>query len=223
MHFTLLTIFPEMFPGPLGMSLAGAALEKGLWSYDSVDIRDFAINKHQNVDDKPFGGGAGMVMRPDVLGNAIESSRKNGARLIYMSPRGRIFNQELARELAEEKELLIICGRFEGVDERVLTYYNIEEISIGDYVLSGGEPAAMVLMDSCIRLIPGVVGEPETLAEESFGEGDFAGLLEYPHYTRPAEWKDLKVPEVLLSGNHANIRKWRLEEARRVTEKRKKL
>jgi tRNA (guanine37-N1)-methyltransferase len=220
-HINLLTLFPEMFPGPLGQSLGGRALEKELWSFTALNIRDFALDKHKTVDDTPFGGGAGMVMRADVIENALLSLPKTG-RKIYMSPRGRVLNQALVVELAKEEILTILCGRYEGVDQRVLDVHGFEEISIGDYVLSGGEPAAMILMDACIRLLPGVMGNEETAGEESFSNG----LLEYPHYTRPAEWvaadeKIYAVPEVLTSGNHAKVTQWRLEQSKQITAKRR--
>lgn len=208
-HVNLLTLFPEMFPGFLGHSLAGRALERGDWSYTAVQIRDFGEGKHQTVDDTPFGGGAGMVMRADVLEKALLSLPTPG-RKIYMSPRGKVLNQALVKELAAEANLTVLCGRYEGVDQRVLDAHGFEEISIGDYVLSGGEVAALTMMDSCIRLLPGVMGNDATPDEESFSNG----LLEYPHYTRPAEWTDAngmarEVPEVLKSGNHAKIKQWR--------------
>ena len=222
---TILTLFPEMFPGPLGHSLSGKALEKDLWRMTAVDIRDFATDKHRTVDDTPFGGGAGMVMRADVIDSAIRAQEPaNGTmgRLIYLSPRGRVLDQELAEELAQEPALTLLCGRYEGVDQRVLDAHDIEEVSIGDYVLSGGEVAAMVLIDACVRLIPGVMGNDETVEEESFT----GGLLEYPHYTRPAEWTDPDgiervVPEELKSGNHALIRQWRHDRACEITKKRR--
>jgi tRNA (guanine37-N1)-methyltransferase len=214
----LLTLFPEMFPGPLGHSLAGKALENGIWSFETVNIRNFATDKHKTVDDTPAGGGAGMVIKPDVLGAAIEASVSPKTKLIYMSPRGALLTQSKAYELSKTPEIAIICGRFEGVDERVLQEYEIEEISVGDYILSGGEVAALVLMDACIRLLPGVIGNELTLNEESFGENaDYAGLLEYPLYTRPSEWKGRKIPEVLFSGHHAKINEWRLEMAKALT------
>lgn len=222
MKFKIFTIFPEMFPGSLGHSLAGKALEAGLWSYDAINIRDYANDKHKTVDDMPFGGGAGMVMRPDVLGRAIEANTSPDSKIIYMSPRGGLLNQQKSYELLESKEVSIICGRFEGIDERIIEEYNVEEISIGDYILSGGEVAAITLMDSCIRLIDGVIGNNLTLNEESFGKNaDYAGLLEYPLYTRPSEWKNRHVPEVLLSGNHAKINRWRLDKSKTITKQRR--
>lgn len=218
MRFQLFTLFPEMFPGMLGHSLAGKALEKGIWSYDAINIRDYATDKHKTVDGTPCGGGAGMVMRADVLGSAIESNLESATKLIYMSPRGKKLTQVDVYELANLKNIAIICGRFEGIDERVLEEYGVEEVSVGDYILSGGEVAAMVLMDACIRLIPGVIGNFVTHSEESFGQStDYAGLLEYPLYTRPDKWNGRNVPEVLLSGHHANVEKWRLEKAKEIT------
>ncbi len=213
---TVLTLFPEMFPGPLGHSLAGRALTEGIWSLDSVDIRGFARDKHRSVDDAPFGGGAGMVMRPDVVDQAIRESHKGGP-VIYFTPRGRLLTQDRVRELAAESHLTLLCGRFEGVDQRVLDEHQAEEISLGDFVLSGGECAALMLMDAVIRLLPGVIGKEESLAEESFEWG----LLEYPHYTRPAEWHGRAVPEVLLSGHHEKIRAWRKAQAQDVTKARR--
>ena len=225
----VLTLYPEMFPGPLGHSLAGKALEAGLWALDVVNIRDYALNKHRNVDDTPAGGGPGMVMRPDVLGLALDETLKKRPAdprtplsvedwpVIYLSPRGRVFDQGLAREFAAGKGLTLICGRFEGIDERVLQAREIQEISLGDFILSGGEPAAFALMDAVVRLIPGVIGEPETLAEESFE----SGLLEYPHYTRPKVWEGREIPEVLQSGHHERIRAWRQEQAEKLTRERR--
>ena len=213
----VLTIFPEMFPGPVGRSLAGRALEDGLWSLETVDIRDFARDKHRSVDDTPFGGGAGMVMRPDVIGDALAAVSDVGAPLIYLSPRGRLLDQARVRALASGPGMSLLCGRFEGVDERVLEAHEIEEVSLGDFVLSGGEPAAIALIDACVRLLPGVVGQADSLAEESFADG----LLEYPHYTRPREWRGRRVPDVLLSGHHERVREWRLAEAERSTRERR--
>lgn len=219
----VLTLFPEMFPGLLGHSLAGKALEKGIWSLETVDIRGFARDKHRSVDDTPFGGGPGMVMRPDVIdaavtGTAGPAGEGRPGPVIYLTPRGALLNQERVRSLAAASGgMTVLCGRYEGVDERVLQAQVVEEISIGDYVLSGGEPAAMVLIDACVRLLPGVVGNDETTGEESFERG----LLEYPQYTRPAVWQDRPVPEVLLSGHHERVRAWRLAEAERVTRERR--
>jgi tRNA (guanine37-N1)-methyltransferase len=213
---TVLTIFPEMLPGPLSYSLAGKALKAGLWRLETVDIREFARDKHRSVDDAPFGGGPGMVMRPDVLDSAIAGSRGVGP-LLLMSPRGRRLDQQRVRELAAMPGVTLICGRFEGVDERVLEARGVEELSLGDFVLSGGEPAAIALIDACVRLVPGVVGGAETLAEESFSEG----LLEYPQYTRPQLWQGRAVPEVLKAGDHQRIRTWRRAEAQRLTRERR--
>jgi tRNA (guanine37-N1)-methyltransferase len=213
---TVLTIFPEMLPGPLAYSLAGKALKAGIWQLETVDIRDFARDKHRSVDDAPFGGGPGMVMRPDVLDAAITGAGGTGP-LILLSPRGRPLGQERVRELAAAAGVRLICGRFEGVDERVLDASSVEEVSLGDFVLSGGEPAAIALIDACVRLLPGVVGCAETLAEESFAEG----LLEYPHYTRPQLWQGRAVPEVLVSGDHQRVRAWRRTEAERLTRERR--
>lgn len=220
-HVNLLTLFPEMFPGSLGQSISGKALEAGTWSYTALNIRDFATDKHKTVDDTPFGGGAGMVMRPDVIENALVSL-PNVGRKIYMSPRGKVLNQALAMELATTPALTILCGRYEGVDQRLLDAHDFEEVSIGDYVLSGGEPAALILMDACIRLLDGVMGNEETVSEESFSDG----LLEYPHYTRPAEWTDASgvthaVPDVLRSGDHGKIAKWRREQSLEITKARR--
>ncbi len=204
-----------MFPGTLNYSLAGEALKQGKWGYETVYIRDFGIGKHKQVDDSPFGGGAGMVIRPDVMGEAIESVP--ALPLIYLSPRGKPLTQKKAEELSKLPELGIICGRFEAIDDRVINHYGIEEISIGDYILSGGEPAAIVLMDSIIRILPEVIGNTGTHDEESFSDG----LLEYPHYTRPAEWKGVGVPPVLTSGNHGEVAKWRKAQSLEITKARR--
>ena len=219
----VLTLFPDMFPGPLGQSLAGKALENGVWSLESVDIRAYAGDKHRSVDDAPFGGGAGMVMRPDVLDQALTATagrpgETGRGRVLYLSPRGRVLDQALVKELAATPVVTLLCGRYEGVDERVLAAHEMEEVSLGDFVLSGGEPAALCLIDAVVRLLPGVMGNEDTAGEESFERG----LLEYPHYTRPAVWTDgagveRAVPEVLLSGHHERVRAWRLAEAERIT------
>jgi tRNA (guanine37-N1)-methyltransferase len=208
---TVLTLYPEMFPGPLGHSLAGRALGEGIWSLDTVQIRDFATDRHRSVDDTPAGGGAGMVMRVDVLARAVDdvSARRPEAPLIAMTPRGRPLTQTYVRELAAGSGASILCGRFEGIDERLFEARTIVPLSIGDYVLSGGETAAFVLLDACVRLLPGVMGAPTSGEEESF-EG---GLLEYPHYTRPYEWEGRTIPEVLRSGDHAKIAAWRRAKA----------
>lgn len=216
----VLTIFPEMFPGPLGMSLAGRALEAGLWSLVPIDIRGFATDRHRTVDDAPFGGGPGMVMRPDVLDAALDAAAARapaGAPVIYLSPRGKLLDQARARALAAGPGVTLLCGRFEGIDQRVIDARGLEEISLGDFVLSGGEPAAIAVIDACVRLLPGVVGADQSLAEESFEQG----LLEYPHYTRPQLWNGRAVPETLVSGHHENIRAWRLAEAERITRERR--
>jgi len=213
---TVLTLFPGMFPGPLGASLAGRALAAGSWSLAAADIRDFATDAHRSVDDTPFGGGAGMVLRPDVVDAAI-AAHADDRPLVYLSARGRSLRQEDVRRFAAGPGLLLLCGRYEGVDQRVLEARGAEEIAIGDYVLSGGELPAMVLLDACVRLLPGVMGAAESAEEESFS----AGLLEYPQYTRPAEWRGRAVPEILLSGHHAAIAAWRREQAEAATRQRR--
>lgn len=236
----VLTIFPEMFPGPLGLSLAGRALERGVWALDVLDIRDFARDKHRSVDDAPFGGGAGMVMRPDVVDAALAAAAERWQRtaaddggkppvaepgrkppVLYLSPRGRLLTQDLVRELAAGPGVTLLCGRYEGVDQRVLEAREVTEVSVGDYILSGGEPAALVLMDAVVRLLPGVMGNEGSPEEESFGAEGFGGLLEYPLYTRPAEWQGRKVPEVLISGHHEKVRQWRRAQAEEITRTRR--
>jgi len=217
---TVLTLFPEMFPGPLGLSLAGKALVEGLWSLEAIDIRDFAKDKHRSVDDTPAGGGAGMVMRADVAAAAIDAAKAAApaeSPAIYLSPRGTPLTQERVQALANGPGVILLCGRFEGLDQRVLDARDIEEISIGDYVLSGGDLAAQVLMDACVRLLPGVLGNVGTLTEESFA----SGLLEYPHYTRPRDFEGHTIPDVLLSGDHEKIDKWRREQAEEFTKTRR--
>jgi len=223
---TALTLFPEMFPGPLGESLAGKALKEGVWSLEAVDIRRFAGDRHGTVDDAPFGGGAGMVMKPDVLSAAIEAAagrpQARDVPKLLLSPRGAPFSQARGRELARGPGVLLVCGRFEGVDERVIEAQALEEVSVGDFVLSGGEIAAMAVMDCCVRLLPGVMGEPLSASEESFEDG----LLEYPHYTRPATWTgpdgtERRVPEVLVSGHHGKVADWRMKQREEITRRRR--
>lgn len=213
---TILTLYPEMFPGPLGLSLAGRAMAQGRWSLDAVQIRDFATDRHRSVDDTPAGGGAGMVMRADVLAAAIDAHADDRP-LIAMTPRGRPLAQERVRALAQGPGVTILCGRFEGIDQRLFDARGIEEVSIGDYVLSGGEVGALVLLDACVRLLPGVMGAASSGDEESFE----SGLLEYPHYTRPFEWEGRTIPEVLRSGDHAKIAAWRKAQAEIVTRSRR--
>ncbi len=213
---TVLTLYPEMFPGPLGCSLAGKALDDGIWALETVDVRNFAIDRHATVDDAPFGGGPGMVMRPDVIDAALNAVQPAGP-AIYLTPRGRPLDQARVKQLAVAPAVTLLCGRFEGIDERVLEAHRLEEISLGDFVLSGGEPAAIALIDACVRLLPGVVGAAGSLVEESF-EG---GLLEYPHYTRPRQWRGRAVPEPLLSGHHDRIREWRQDAAETITRERR--
>lgn len=213
---TVLTLYPEMFPGVLGQSLTGKALDEGIWSLKTVNIRDFASGKHRNVDDTPAGGGAGMVLRADVVAKAVDSVPSE-APIIYVSPRGKPFTQAMARAFSQGPGLTILCGRFEGVDERVLQARNIQEVSIGDYVLTGGELPAQVLIDACIRLIPRVLGNDESALEESFSDG----LLEHPQYTRPTDWDGHDIPEVLLSGHHGHIAKWRQEQSEAITQERR--
>jgi tRNA (guanine37-N1)-methyltransferase len=218
-HASIVTLFPEMFPGPLGLSLAGRALREGRWAIDSFDIRGFATDRHRTVDDTPFGGGAGMVMRPDVLDAALGAAFAAGPARpgIVLTPRGRPLDQAMVRDLAAGPGVVLLCGRYEGIDQRVIEARGLAEVSVGDYVLSGGEPAALVLLDACIRLLPGVMGAAASADEESFA----AGLLEYPHYTRPAEWEGRAVPPVLLSGHHAEVARWRRAEAERITRERR--
>jgi tRNA (guanine37-N1)-methyltransferase len=214
----ILTLFPEMFPGPLGHSLAGKALERGDWTIETIDIRSFATDKHRTVDDTPFGGGPGMVMRPDVVDAALDHATRDGLKpAIYLTPRGKVLDQELVKELSAGPGVVILCGRYEGLDERVIEARGLMEVSLGDFVLSGGEPAAIALIDAAVRLLPGVMGAEETLEEESFE----AGLLEYPHYTRPADWCGRAVPDVLMSGHHEKIRAWRKLQAEQTTESRR--
>ena len=221
-NFKILTLFPELFPGPLAASITGLALEKKLWSLQAINIRNYSKDERKTVDDTPYGGGAGMVLKADILADAIEENKNLATKIIYLSPRGKTFNQKKARELAQEKEILLLCGRYEGVDQRVLDEFEIEEISIGDYVLSGGELAAFVVVDAILRNVEGVLGADESLAEESFGSkenSEYDNLLEYPHFTRPPEWSGRKIPEVLTSGHHKKINQWRKEQAIEITKK----
>jgi tRNA (guanine37-N1)-methyltransferase len=214
-HATIFTLFPEMFPGPLGYSVTGKALGHH-WSFDTINIRDFAADKHQTVDDTCFGGGPGMVMRPDILDEALNSVVEP-IPLIYLSPRGCTLTQSMVKKFASLPRIGLICGRYEGIDERVIQARNIQEVSIGDFILSGGEIASFVFIDACVRLLPGVTGNEQSTVQESFEDN----LLEYPQYTRPREWKGMEVPEVLLSGHHEKINKWRQEQSRELTKKRR--
>lgn len=213
---SVLTLFPAMFPGSLGQSLAGRALETGVWSLDVTNIRDFAQDRHRTVDDTPFGGGAGMVMRPDIVDAAVQSVIDDRP-VVCLTPRGRRFTQADAHRFATGPGVIMLCGRYEGVDQRVIEAHAMDEISIGDYILSGGELAALVLLDSIVRLLPGVMGAAESAVDESFS----AGLLEYSHYTRPAEWQGRRVPDVLLSGHHGAVAAWRQVESERITRERR--
>lgn len=219
MHFNILTIFPEMFPGTLGTGVVGRALENKIWSYNTINIRDFAVNNYGSVDDEQFGGGAGMVMRPDALGDAIDSV-KNRGKIIYFSPRGPTLTQKMVREFATDKNAnyTLLCGRYEGIDQRVIDEYDIMELSIGDYIISGGEIAAQVFIDSCVRVLDNVLhGGTESIEKESFEIGG----LEWPLYTRPSVWRGQKVPEVLLSGHHGNIERWRKQQSDEITKVRR--
>ncbi len=211
------TLYPEIFPGPLNKGLYGKALEKKLWNLEVVNIRDSAEDKHKTVDDTPFGGGSGMLLKPDILGKSIDKNIKKGERIFYLSPKGKKFDQKIAKDLSKEKTINLVCGHFEGVDQRILDTRNIEEISIGDYILSGGESASFVVIDSVIRLLPGVLGNNMSKDEETFENG----LLEYPQYTKPQIWEKKSVPEVLLSGDHAKIKDWRLSQSKDITRRRR--
>jgi len=213
---SILTLFPEMFPGPLGYSLAGKALENRIWSLETIQIRDFATDRHHSVDDTPFGGGAGMVLRPDVIDAALQPAIDSRP-ILCLTPRGRQFAQADAVQLAGGDGVILLCGRYEGIDQRVIDARDMQEISLGDYVLSGGEPAALALLDAIIRLLPGVMGATDSVVEESFSDT----LLEYPHYTRPAEWRGQRVPDVLLSGHHGAVAAWRRQQAEQITKARR--
>ena len=211
------TLYPEFFPGPLAKGLYGKALSNKLWKLNVVNIRDAATDKHKTVDDTPYGGGTGMLLKPDILAKSLDQRVKKDERIFYLSPRGKKFDQKFAKDLSKEKSISLICGHFEGVDERVLDTRNIEEISIGDYVLSGGETAALVVLDSILRLLPGVLGNEKSAIDETFENG----LLEYPQYTKPQIWEEKSVPEVLLSGDHAKIKDWRLSQSEAITRDRR--
>ena len=213
----IFTLYPEFFPGPLSKGLYGKALEKKIWNLKVVNIRDAAVDKHKTVDDTPFGGGAGMLLKADILARSIDKNLNDNSRIFYLSPKGKKFDQKIAKELSKEKSINLICGHFEGVDERVLATRNIEEISIGDFILSGGESAAVVIIDSILRLLPGVLGNDSSKKNESFENG----LLEYPQYTKPQIWEEKGVPEVLLSGDHAKIKDWRLSQSEAITRDRR--
>jgi tRNA (guanine37-N1)-methyltransferase len=213
----IFTLYPEIFPGPLAKGLYGKALKNKLWNLNVINIRDAATDKHKTVDDTPYGGGTGMLLKADVLANSLDKNVKKGDKIFYLSPKGKKFDQKLAQDISKKKSISLICGHFEGVDERVLTTRNIEEISIGDYVLSGGETAALVVLDSILRLLPGVLGNNKSSIEETFENG----LLEYPQYTKPQIWEKKTVPEVLLSGDHSKIKDWRLSQSEAITRDRR--
>ena len=213
----IFTLYPELFPGPLNKGLYGKALSNNIWNLRIVNIRDYSSDKHKTVDDTPFGGGSGMLIKPDVLANSLDQNVKPNEKIYYLTPKGKLFSQKLAKKLSKEKTINLICGHFEGVDQRVIDTRNIEELSIGDYVLSGGETAALVVLDSILRLIPGVLGNDQSISEESFENG----LLEYPQYTKPQIWEKKSVPEVLLSGDHAKIKDWRLSKSEAITRDRR--
>ena len=218
-HAKIITLFPEIFPGSLSASLVGRALENGLWRLDTLNLRDYATDRHRSVDDTPFGGGAGMVLRPDVIDRAVMAAAADAPDLtkIVLTPRGLPLTQEAVRNLVAGAGVIILCGRFEGIDQRVIDHHNMMEISLGDFVLAGGEVAALALVEACVRLLPGVMGDPNSGREESYEQG----LLEYPHYTRPADWQGLHVPEILLSGHHAQIGTWRQAQSEALTQSRR--
>ena len=213
----IFTLYPEFFPGPLEKGLYGKALSKKLWKLQTINIRDYAFDKHKTVDDTIYGGGSGMLIKPDVLANSLDQNLKSNEKIIYLSPKGKLFNQELAKKLSKEKSINLICGHFEGIDQRVIESRNIQEVSLGDFVLSGGESAAFVILDSILRLLPGVLGNEKSVEEESFENG----LLEYPQYTKPQIWEEKTVPDVLLSGDHAKIKDWRLSQSEAITRDRR--
>ena len=218
MNIDIITLFPEIFPGPLGVSLLGNALQNKLWELNLINIRDFAKDRHKSVDDTPYGGGAGMVMKPDVIEMALNSISDFPGQRVCLTPRGKRLSQQKVKKLSLEDGLVLLCGRYEGIDQRVIDYYNFDEISIGDYVVTGGESAAIVLLESVLRLLPNVLGGNETLKEESFSD---TSLIEYPQYTKPKEWNGINVPEVLISGDHGKIKNWRNKERVKITKIRK--
>ena len=214
---TVFTLYPDLFPGPFSEGLYGKALDKKIWDLQKVNIRDYARDKHKTVDDTPYGGGSGMLIKPDVIARALDKNTKKGEKIIFLTPRGKVFNHECAKKFSQEKIINIICGHFEGIDQRVIDSRNIEEISIGDFILSGGETASYVFLDAILRLIPGVIGNENSITEESFGND----LLEYPQYTKPQIWEEKSVPDVLLSGDHAKIKDWRLSQSEAITRDRR--
>ena len=214
---TVFTLYPDLFPGPFSEGLCGKALDKKIWDLQKVNIRDYANDKHKTVDDTSYGGGSGMLIKPDVIARALDKNTKKGEKIIFLTPRGKVFNHECAKKFSQEKIINIICGHFEGIDQRVIDSRNIEEISIGDFILSGGETASYVFLDAILRLIPGVIGNENSITEESFGND----LLEYPQYTKPQIWEEKSVPDVLLSGDHAKIKDWRLSQSEAITRDRR--
>ena len=224
MNFKIFTLFPEVFDSYLQCSVLGNGIKKKIWSYQLINIRDYSKDKHKKVDDTPFGGGNGMIINAEVIATAIDNNVNKDTKIYYLSPKGKLFSQKLVKEIIKNKDIALICGRYEGIDERVIEEYNIEEISIGDYVLTGGELPAMVLIDSCVRCLKGVLGNYDSINTESFGglqNSVYSNLLEYPLYTQPRIWRNKEVPEVLLSGNHKNIEEWQLKKAEEITEKRR--
>ena len=213
----IFTLYPEFFPGPFDKGIYGKAIEKKIWKMDIINIRDYTEDKHKTVDDTPYGGGSGMVMRADIIANSLDKNLGSDEKVYYLSPRGKLLNQDIAKKISNEKHLNMLCGHFEGVDQRVLDNRNIEEISIGDYIISGGETASYIVLDSVLRLLPGVLGNKDSIVNESFENG----LLEYPQYTKPQIWQKNKVPEVLLSGDHAKIKDWRLSQSEAITRDRR--
>ncbi len=213
----IFTLYPDLYPGPLGKGLYGKALDEKKWDLEIVNIRDSAKDKHKTVDDSPYGGGSGMLIRPDIIANSLDQKIKSGEKIIYLSPKGKLFNQDIAKKLSRENKINLICGHFEGIDQRVIETRNIEELSIGDFILSGGETAAFVVLDAILRLIPGIIGNEKSVIDETFENG----LLEYPQYTKPQIWEEKNVPEVLLSGDHSKIKHWRLSKSEAITRDRR--